>query len=122
MIGKISVLTICLLTNNEWLTPYLEGVRKPHELKKINLYEVLYHSLDYEKQRLLEKLAPAKMEVPSGSSIKIMYRDNGEAPVLAARIQELFGMAETPTVNEGKTTIAYSFTFHRVFKPVSGDF
>lgn len=106
-----------ILTNNEWLTPYLEGVRKPHELKKINLYEVLYHSLDYDKQQQLEKLAPAKMEVPSGSEIKIMYRDNGEAPVLAARVQELFGMAETPTVNEGKQPLLIHL-LSPGFKPV----
>lgn len=106
-----------ILTNNEWLTPYLEGVRKPHELKKINLYDVLYHSLDYDKQQQLEKLAPAKMEVPSGSEIKIMYRDNGEAPVLAARIQELFGMAETPSVNDGKQPLLIHL-LSPGFKPV----
>ncbi|MEO1254785.1 MAG: ATP-dependent helicase C-terminal domain-containing protein, partial [Bacteroidota bacterium] len=106
-----------LLTNSEWLAPYLEGVKKPHELKKINLYDVLYHSMDYEKQQLLEKLAPAKMEVPSGSNIKIMYRDNGEAPVLAARIQELFGMAETPSMNDGKQPLLIHL-LSPGFKPV----
>lgn len=92
-----------LMTNEEWLAPYLNDVKKPQDLKKINLYEVLLHAMEYDKQQELHRLAPAKMEVPSGSSIKIMYRDNGEAPVLAARVQELFGMAETPTVNEGNT-------------------
>ncbi len=106
-----------LLTNEEWLLPYLEGVKKPDELKKIDLYQILFHSLDYEKQQLLEKLAPAKMEVPSGSNIKIMYRDNGEAPVLAARIQELFGMAKTPTVNEGKQPLLIHL-LSPGFKPV----
>ncbi len=91
-----------LMTNAEWLAPYLSDVKNPRDLKKINLHEVILHTIDYEKQQELHRLAPAKMEVPSGSNIKIMYRDNGEAPVLAARIQELFGMAETPTVNEGK--------------------
>ncbi|WP_462252307.1 ATP-dependent helicase HrpB [Ekhidna sp.] len=91
-----------LMTNAEWLAPHLTDVKNPRDLKKINLHEVILHTIDYEKQQELQRLAPAKMEVPSGSNIKIMYRDNGEAPVLAARIQELFGMAETPTVNEGK--------------------
>ncbi|NQZ77295.1 MAG: ATP-dependent helicase HrpB [Ekhidna sp.] len=67
-----------LMTNDEWLAPYLEEVRNPRDLKKINLYEVLLHSIPYEKQQFLNRIAPSKMEVPSGSNIKIMYRDNGE--------------------------------------------
>lgn len=106
-----------LMTNEEWLEPYLNDVKKPHELKKINLVEVLTHAMDYEQQQTLNRLAPARMEVPSGSSIQIMYRDNGEAPVLAARIQELFGMAETPTVNEGKTPMLIHL-LSPGFKPV----
>ena len=106
-----------LMTNEEWLSPYLTDVKKPQDLKKINLHDVLLHSLDYEKQQALQKLAPTKMEVPSGSSIKIMYRDNGEAPVLAARIQELFGMAETPMVNDGKQPLLIHL-LSPGFKPV----
>lgn len=106
-----------LMTNEEWLAPYLAEVKKPQDLKKINLYEVLLHSMEYEKQQELNRLAPAKMEVPSGSNIKVMYRDNGEAPVLAARIQELFGMAETPTVNDGKVPMLIHL-LSPGFKPV----
>lgn len=106
-----------LMTNVEWLSPYLTDVKKPQDLKKINLYEVLFNSLEYEMQQQVKKLAPSKMEVPSGSSIKIMYRDNAEAPVLAARVQELFGMAETPTVNEGKQPLLIHL-LSPGFKPV----
>ncbi len=106
-----------LRINSEWLMPYLDGVRKPHELKKIDLHDVLLHSLDYDKQQLLQELAPAKIKVPSGSSIKIMYRENGEAPVLAARIQELFGMDETPKVNQGKKPLLIHL-LSPGFKPV----
>ncbi|WP_421764370.1 ATP-dependent helicase HrpB [Ekhidna sp.] len=106
-----------LMTNDEWLSPYLTEVKNPRDLKKINLYDVLLHSLDYEKQQELNKLVPAKMEVPSGSSIKIMYRDNGESPVLAARIQELFGMEETPSVNNGKQALLIHL-LSPGFKPV----
>ncbi len=106
-----------LLTNEDWLGPYLEEVRKPQELKKINLEEVLLHSLAYEKQEELSTLAPTKIKVPSGSNIKVMYRDNGEAPVLAARIQELFGMAETPAVNDGKQLLLIHL-LSPGFKPV----
>ena len=105
------------MTNEEWLGPYLSDVKKPHELKKIQLADVLLHALDYEKQQILQQLAPARMEVPSGSNIKIMYRDNGEAPVLAARIQELFGMEETPSVNNGKVSLLIHL-LSPGFKPV----
>lgn len=106
-----------LLTTTNWLSPYLTNIRKPQDLKKINLQEVLFNSLPYDMQQLVKSLAPSKMVVPSGSSIKIMYRDNGEAPVLAARIQELFGMAETPKVNEGQTALLIHL-LSPGFKPV----
>lgn len=106
-----------LQTNGEWLAPYLQEVKKPSELKKINLKEVLTHALDYQKQHEMIRLAPEKMKVPSGSNIQIMYRENGEAPVLAARIQELFGMEETPTVNEGKNPLLIHL-LSPGFKPV----
>lgn len=106
-----------LMTNEEWLSPYLSDVKKPLDLKKINLHDVLLHSMDYELKDSLNRLAPSKIDVPSGSNIKLMYRDNGEAPVLAARIQELFGMAETPTVNDGKTPLLIHL-LSPGFKPV----
>ncbi len=94
-----------VLTCEEWLPPYLTNVKTSKDLLKIDLKEVLQFSLPHGKQELLKKLAPEKLEVPSGSNIKLMYRPNGEPPVLAARIQELFGQADTPTVNEGKLEV-----------------
>lgn len=87
-----------LMTCAEWLTPYLSNVKKPAQLKKINLKEVLHASLAYEKQGQLDSLVPEKIEVPSGSKIKINYRADGLPPVLAVRIQEIFGLAQTPKV------------------------
>ena len=94
-----------LTTNKEWLAPYLSNVKKPLDLKKINLLEVLHHSLDWEKQQALDKLVPTKLNVPSGSSIKLDYDPHGAPPVLAVRLQETFGMLETPYVNEGQTPV-----------------
>ncbi len=94
-----------LLTCKEWLSPYLAGVKKPADLKKIDLLDVLHHSLDFDKQQSLNKLAPKTIEVPSGSNIKLDYKANGSAPILAVRLQEVFGMADTPKVNEGKTPV-----------------
>lgn len=94
-----------LQTNSEWLLPYLNGVKKPEDLKKINLAEVLKNSLDYEQQKELNKLAPESLEVPSGSNIKLEYQKNGSVPVLAVRIQEVFGLKDTPTINNGQTSV-----------------
>ncbi len=85
----------------EWLGPYVKDCRKPEDLKRLDLHEVLLHSLSWEQQQLLEQLAPAKLEVPSGSKIRIEYFMNGAQPVIAVRLQEVFGMADTPTVNKG---------------------
>lgn len=91
-----------LLTAKEWLGPYLKDVRKAEDLKKLDLVECLLHSLTWEQQQLLDQLAPAKLEVPSGSKIKIEYFGNGTSPVISVRLQEVFGMEDTPTVNKSK--------------------
>ncbi|MDH5610822.1 MAG: ATP-dependent helicase HrpB, partial [Cyclobacteriaceae bacterium] len=90
-----------LLTNAEWLSPYLSDIRKPAQLKKIDLREALRYHLPYEKQQELDRLAPATLAVPSGSHLQVHYRPDGLAPVLAVRIQEIFGWTRTPTVNDG---------------------
>jgi len=92
-----------LNSNKEWLRPYIKSIKKPDDLKKINLVEALYHSLDWEKQQALNVLAPQKLEVPSGSSISIQYFSNGAVPVLSVRLQEVFGLSDTPIINKGKT-------------------
>jgi len=95
-----------LLENNaQWLTFQLKGIKKNEELKKINLAEALFQSLDWELQQELDKLAPSKIEVPSGSNISIEYFANGATPVLAVRLQEVFGLADTPKINNGKTAL-----------------
>lgn len=90
-----------LATNHEWLPPYLNNVKKNEDLKQINIKEVLHFHLDAKKQSQLKTLAPEKITVPSGSQIKLQYQPDGSTPVLAVRLQEMFGLADTPCVNEG---------------------
>jgi len=112
------VSTIKLLAENfKWLRPYLNDINKPEDLKKINLKEVLLYHLTYEKQQLLNKYAPEKIEVPSGSKIKLIYNNRGDSPILAVRLQEVFGMLDTPTVNEGKKNVLMHL-LSPGFKPV----
>lgn len=94
-----------LRDNKVWLGPYLKDAKKPEDLKKISLHEALFHSLDWEKQQALSKLVPARLDVPSGSKITIEYFANGAIPVLAVRLQEVFGLADTPALNNGKNKV-----------------
>lgn len=106
-----------LLTNKEWLGPYLPQIKKPEDLKKLNIKEILHYHLDRDKQMALDKLAPEKIAVPSGSYIKLQYQQNGASPILAVRLQEVFGWADTPKINEGKTPVLLHL-LSPGFKPV----
>ncbi len=90
---------------SDWLSPYLQNISKNEDLQKLNLGQVLLHSLPFDQQNKLDELAPQKLQVPSGSQIKIEYREEGETPRLSVRLQELFGLLETPTVNGGKIAV-----------------
>jgi ATP-dependent helicase HrpB len=106
-----------LQTNKEWLAPYINQIKKPEDLKKINIAEALKNHLNWELQQALDSLAPSKINVPSGSSIAIEYLANGESPILSVRLQEVFGMADTPTVNNGKVKLVMHL-LSPGFKPV----
>jgi ATP-dependent helicase HrpB len=94
-----------LQTCHIWLAPYLNQIKRSDDLKKINLTEILQYSLSPEMQNAMNRLAPQRIAVPSGSSIKLQYQTSGSAPVLAVRLQEMFGLADTPSVNDGKNTV-----------------
>ena len=109
--------TKLLKTNKQWLSPYLNNIRHPEDLKKLNLLEILQSSLSYDQQQLMEKLVPSKIVVPTGSKIKLAYKPNGDAPILSVRLQEVFGLAETPTLNNGKIAVIMQL-LSPGFKPV----
>ena len=87
------------------LLPALAAGRKSFaELRRAPLLPVLQGSLSHDQLRAVEREAPERLEVPSGSRIKLVY-EPGKPPVLAARIQELFGLAETPRVAAGRVPV-----------------
>jgi ATP-dependent helicase HrpB len=91
-----------LLENmDEWLAPYLTGIKSLRELKALDLHNILLGQLSYEQSQELEKLAPKKLKVASGSNIAINY-ENPTQPILAVRLQEMFGTQNTPTLLNGK--------------------
>lgn len=94
-----------LLSNLMWLQPYLKDCKRNEDLKRLNLAEALFHSLDWSQQEQLNTLAPAKLLVPSGSHLVINYFANASTPYVAVRLQEVFGLAETPTINNGSVKL-----------------
>ena len=94
-----------IITADSWLTPYLNTITKRSELQKLDLLNILTGLLPWELQSRLDKLAPVRMGVPSGSHIKLNYFADGRAPVMEVRLQEMFGLLETPVINEGRTKI-----------------
>jgi ATP-dependent helicase HrpB len=89
----------------EWLLPFISDVRKKEDFKKINLAEIISTQLSWEQKTKLDEYAPEKIKVPSASLIPLKYNTNGNAPVLAVRLQEVFGLTDTPKINQGKTPI-----------------
>ncbi|MBI3482042.1 MAG: ATP-dependent helicase HrpB, partial [Bacteroidetes bacterium] len=94
-----------LSTSEEWLAPYLTNVNNRMDFQRLNLETVLLGLLPWELQQQFPKLAPEKLLVPSGSMIRIEYSPEGDPPILRVRLQEVFGLLETPIVNEGRTKI-----------------
>jgi ATP-dependent helicase HrpB len=93
-----------LLANlDEWLGPYLGPVRLLQDFGKLDLGSILDARLPWDQKQRLERLAPSHFKVPSGSAIKIDY--SASPPVLAVKLQEMFGCEQTPTVAEGKVSL-----------------
>ncbi|MFL5619700.1 MAG: ATP-dependent helicase HrpB [Gemmatimonadaceae bacterium] len=84
-------------TARDWLLPHLVGLRRREEVQALDLGALLLSRLSWRQRGELDDLAPTHIEVPSGSRIRIDYSDP-EAPVLAVRLQELFGLDATPSV------------------------
>lgn len=89
----------------ETLTSFLEAVRKKEDLKRIEIKTLVEAFLGWEKQQLLERLAPEKLKMPSGFDVPLEYDNQGNLPVLKVKMQEIFGMAQNPKVNDGKTEV-----------------
>ncbi len=94
-----------LVDLEEWLGPYIGALRKRDDFKRIDLMGLLSAKLPWAMQQQLDALAPQKIEVPTGSQIKLEYFTDGRAPILAVRLQEMFGQMDTPTVNQGRNPV-----------------
>ncbi|MEP6589976.1 MAG: ATP-dependent helicase HrpB [Gemmatimonadota bacterium] len=91
-------------TLSTWLLPWLAGARTLEDVAKLDLAAALLELLTWEQRRQLDVLAPDHVTVPSGSRIAVDY-SNATTPVLAVRLQELFGLLDTPMVGGGRVPL-----------------
>ncbi|MGH8355086.1 MAG: ATP-dependent helicase C-terminal domain-containing protein, partial [Pseudomonas sp.] len=92
-----------LASLEHWLLPYLGKVSRLSHFAALDLPGILQGLLPWPLPQRLEELAPRALAVPSGSSIRLDYGE--EPPVLAVRLQELFGLAETPRIAGGRQPV-----------------
>ena len=94
------------LTKNleQWLGPFLSGLTSLAQLRRIDLQAPLDSLLTWQQRQELLRLAPTHITVPSGSHVRLDY-EQGDSPVLAVRLQEMFGCQETPRIAGGTVPI-----------------
>jgi ATP-dependent helicase HrpB len=91
-------------TLDQWLAPFLAGITRRSQLERLDLAAILRSRLRHDRQQALDRLAPSHVSVPSGSRVPIDYAA-GDVPVLAVRLQELFGARHTPAVADGRVPL-----------------
>ncbi|UCR89919.1 ATP-dependent helicase HrpB [Mycetocola spongiae] len=96
----------------EWLGPDLERLSPTSSLRGLDMAQALRRLLPWPEATRLESLVPEHLAVPSGSRVRIRYPDPGtadhaERPVVAVKLQELFGLAETPRLVEGRVPVLF---------------
>ena len=91
-------------TLEQWLGSRVRGASKLSDLGQVDLAAALLDLLSWEQRAALDRLAPTHLVVPSGSRLSVDYRDPAQ-PVLAVRLQEMFGQTETPRVGGGKVPL-----------------
>ncbi|MEO8803693.1 MAG: ATP-dependent helicase HrpB [Rudaea sp.] len=93
-----------LATLEHWLAPFLAGKTRLDSLTTQSLGEALGSLLDYAQRRSVDELAPETVLVPSGNHRHLQY-ETGKPPVLAVKLQELFGLTDTPRIANGRVAV-----------------
>ena len=89
-----------------WLAPWLDGLTRREHLARLPLADALRGKLTFEQQRALEEWAPAQLRMPSGSLVRVDYLDES-APAVSVRLQEVFGLADTPRLGCGGVPVTF---------------
>lgn len=88
---------------DSWLGPQLTRVRSAKDLRRIDVTTALRAMVPWPEAGRLDDLAPERVEVPSGSSVRIDY--SPDQPVLAVRLQEVFGWTAVPVLADGRVPL-----------------
>lgn len=92
-----------LATLSDWLQPYLGKVTRLSHFAQLDLASILRNLLPWPLPQRLDEWAPVHLCVPSGSNIRLDYSET--PPILAVRLQELFGLADTPRIAQGRQQV-----------------
>jgi ATP-dependent helicase HrpB len=84
---------------DEWLAPFVDGATR-----RVDLAAALKALVPWDRQRQVDALAPTHIEVPSGSRVPVDYANPAE-PTLSVRLQEMFGLTDTPRLAGGKVPV-----------------
>lgn len=87
-----------------WLQPAFAGKTRLDALGEDELADALKSRMEWSQRQRIDQLAPARLSVPSGMERKVEYA-HGQPPVLAVKLQELFGLADTPRVADGRIAV-----------------
>jgi ATP-dependent helicase HrpB len=93
-----------LASLDHWLGLWLNGITRRDHLGRVKLSEALHALLTWTQREELDRLVPTHLTVPSGSKIPIAY-DEGDSPTIAVRLQEVFGLRNTPRVADGRAAL-----------------
>ena len=93
-----------LATLRDWAPPWIHGLTRREHFQRMELAAALHGRLTHRQREILEREAPTHLTVPSGSRIPIDYED-GDAPSLSVRLQEMFGLTQTPAIAEGRVPL-----------------
>lgn len=85
-----------------WLPLYAGNASSVAELRKIDMSAVVWGLLSYDQQLAADRLVPERFRLPCGRTVRIDYRQGAQAPVISARLQDCFGLLETPRLDDGR--------------------
>ncbi|HWL63060.1 MAG TPA: ATP-dependent helicase HrpB [Steroidobacteraceae bacterium] len=88
----------------QWLAPCLHGINRLEQLSPGQLAEALLARFTYAQRQKLDEFAPSHVTVPTGSRIAVDYEDDN-APCIEVRMQEVFGLADTPRIAGGRVPV-----------------
>ena len=101
----------------QWLPLYAPQATTVQDLRKVDLCAVLWGRMDYDTQCAVERLAPTHIKLPCGRNARVDYRRGAQAPVVSARLQDCFGLLQTPRLDDGRRPVLMEL-LSPGFKPV----